>query len=190
MKHKLTTIIMALAGIAWVGQANGSNLALGPTSTFTESGFSLTASGFLTAGGTTNLFAKNLGGTETGLGTTSDPTGQHEISGNDFVLTSGIACGAQSGLSTAQIFCKKIRRSTCGEEPTGGQRKTAFREGAGGTQGQIAAVRLADPRDSRESHYDCRKFMLHRFVPFYSVMLFLVRLCRAILQPRSYTCAT
>jgi len=87
---------MALAGIAWVGQANaaainfnfqenGSNLDLGPTSTFTESGFSLTASGFLTAGGTTNLFAKSLGGTETGLGTTSDPTGQHEIVTTNFV---------------------------------------------------------------------------------------------------------
>src|SRR5205823_3179643 len=48
-----------------------------------------------------------------------------EISGNDFVLTSGIACGAQSGLSTAQILCEKVRRSTCGEEPTGGQRETS-----------------------------------------------------------------
>ena len=99
MKHKLTTIIiMALAGVgvALVTQANaaainfnfqenGSNLDLGPTSTFTESGFSLTASGFLTAGGTTNLFAKNLGGTETGLGTTSDPSGQHEIVTTNFV---------------------------------------------------------------------------------------------------------
>ena len=94
MKHKLTTIIMALAGIALAGQANavnfnfqenGSNLDLGTTSTFTESGLSLTASGFLTAGGTTHLFSKNLGGTETGLGTTTDPTGQHEIVTTNFV---------------------------------------------------------------------------------------------------------
>src|SRR2546428_1923381 len=96
MKHKLTTIIMALAGmgvalapqanaVSFNFQENGSNLDLGPTSTFTESGFSLTASGFLTAGGTTNLFAKNLGGTETGLGTVSDPTGQHEIVTTNFV---------------------------------------------------------------------------------------------------------
>ncbi len=96
MKHKLTTIIMALAGIALAGQAsaaainfnfqeNGSNLDLGATSTFTESGFSLTASGFLTAGGTTHLFSKNLGGTETGLGTTTDPTGQHEITTANFI---------------------------------------------------------------------------------------------------------
>jgi len=96
MKHKLTIIIIALAGIALAGQAsaaainfnfqeNGSNLDLGATSTFTESGFSLTASGFLTAGGTTHLFSKNLGGTETGLGTTTDPTGQHEITTANFI---------------------------------------------------------------------------------------------------------
>jgi len=66
-------------------QENGSNIDLGPTSTFTSGGFSLTASGFLTAGGTTNLFAKDLGGTETGLGTTSDPSGQHEIVTTNFV---------------------------------------------------------------------------------------------------------
>jgi VPDSG-CTERM motif len=69
-------------------QENGSNISLGPTSTFTESSIpsiSLTASGFLTAGGTTDLFAKNLGGDEVGLGTTSDPTGQHEITTANFV---------------------------------------------------------------------------------------------------------
>ena len=66
-------------------QENGSNIDLGPTSTFTSGGFSLTASGFLTAGGTTNLFAKDLGGTETGLGTVSDPSGQHEIVTTNFV---------------------------------------------------------------------------------------------------------
>ena len=96
MKHKLTTIIMALAAIGaglatqakavnFTFQENGSNIDLGPTSTFTSGGFSLTASGFLTAGGTTNLFAKDLGGTETGLGTTSDPSGQHEIVTTNFV---------------------------------------------------------------------------------------------------------
>jgi hypothetical protein len=97
MKHKFTTIIMTLAAAIGAGfatqanavsftfQENGSNLDLGPTSTFTSGGFSLTASGFLTAGGTTNLFAKDLGGTETGLGTVSDPTGEHEITTANFV---------------------------------------------------------------------------------------------------------
>jgi protein with PEP-CTERM/exosortase system signal len=66
-------------------QENGSNLDLGPVSTFTESGISLTASGFLTTGATTHLYAKNLGGDETGLGTTSDPSGQHEIVTSNFI---------------------------------------------------------------------------------------------------------
>ena len=95
MKHKFTTMIMALAAMGALAtqanaitfdfQSNGSNVPLGTTSTFTVGGFSLTASGFLTAGGTTNLFAKDLGGTETGLGTTSDPSGQHEIVTTNFV---------------------------------------------------------------------------------------------------------
>jgi len=66
-------------------QENGSNLALGPVSTFTESGISLTASAFLTAGGATNLYAKSQGSGETGLGTTSDPSGEHEIVTSNFI---------------------------------------------------------------------------------------------------------
>lgn len=95
MNHKLTTIIMALTGmgLALATRANALSFnfqengpgPLGPTSTFTESGFSLTASGFLTAGGTTNLFSKNLGGDEVGLGTTHDPSGQNEIVTDDFI---------------------------------------------------------------------------------------------------------
>jgi protein with PEP-CTERM/exosortase system signal len=98
MKHKFTTIIMALAGlgVALAAHANavtltynflenGSNVDLGATSTFTEGGFSLTANGFLTAGGPTHLFAKSAGVGETGLGTTSDPSGLHEIVTTNFV---------------------------------------------------------------------------------------------------------
>ena len=54
--------------VTFTFQENNSNLSLGPTSTFTNSGFSLTASAFLTAGGTTNLFAKDQGAGEIGLG--------------------------------------------------------------------------------------------------------------------------
>jgi len=39
-------------------QSNGSNMDLGTTSTFTVGGFSLTASGFLTNGTPTDLYAK------------------------------------------------------------------------------------------------------------------------------------
>jgi hypothetical protein len=93
--NKLTAIIIALVGIGvafatqanavnFTFQENGSNLDLGPTSTFTESGISLTASGFLTAGGATDLFAKSAGATETGLGTFIDAS-DHEILTTDFV---------------------------------------------------------------------------------------------------------
>jgi hypothetical protein len=100
VKHKFTTIILTLAGMfAWATRANadttfnflenGSNVDLGPTSTFIEGGFSLTASAFLTSGGTTHLYAKKLsnidGSSEIGLGTTSDPTGDHEITTNSFI---------------------------------------------------------------------------------------------------------
>ena len=102
MKHQSTIIIVALAaiGIALATQANattvtfdfqenGSNVNLGATSTFTEGGLSLTASGFLVAGGTTALYAKNVGdvggSNEMGLGTASDPSGQNEITTADFV---------------------------------------------------------------------------------------------------------
>jgi len=95
MKHKFTTMIMALAAMGALAtqanavtfdfQSNGSNVDLGPTSTFTVGGFSLTASGFLTAGGPTDLFAKfTLGNpTETGLGTNIDT--QKEVNTTDFI---------------------------------------------------------------------------------------------------------
>ena len=95
MKHKFTRMIMALAAMGALAtqanaitfdfQSNGSNVPLGTTSNFTVGGFSLTASGFLTNGTPTILYAKNLGASETGLGTTADPSGQNEIFTGDFV---------------------------------------------------------------------------------------------------------
>lgn len=92
------TIIVAAMGIISAAQSsavtftfleNGNNLDLGPSSTFIEGAFSLTASGFLTSGGTTDLYAKSepeIGGSsEIGLGTTSDPTGDHEITADNFI---------------------------------------------------------------------------------------------------------
>ncbi len=75
--------------VSFTFQENGSNVDLGPTSVFTEGGLSLTVSGFLTSGGTTHLYAKNSGSvggsSEVGLGTTSDPTGEHEITTSNFI---------------------------------------------------------------------------------------------------------
>lgn len=96
MKHKFIITALVAMGAAFATQANadinftfqenGSNVNLGPTSTFTESGFSLTASGFLTAGGTTDLFAKFTSGdpSETGLGTFIDSL-DHEILTTNFI---------------------------------------------------------------------------------------------------------
>ena len=95
MKHKFTTMIMALAAMGALAtqanavtydfQSNGSNMDLGPTSTFTVGGFSLTASGFLTNGTPTDLYAKFTSGnpSETGLGTAIDS--EHEINTTDFI---------------------------------------------------------------------------------------------------------
>jgi len=95
MKYKFTTMIMALAAmgalatqanaVTFTFQENGSNVDLGPTSTFTVGGFSLTASGFLTSGGPTDLYAKfTLGNpSETGLGTNIDS--EKEVNTTDFI---------------------------------------------------------------------------------------------------------
>jgi len=125
MKHKLITIIMALAaiGVALATQANaanitfnflenGTNIDLGPSSTFTESGISLTASGFLTAGGATDLFAKNGGPVDMGLGTNIDSA--HEINNSNFIqltlptmppstFNMVVAASVQSG-SNAKVY--------------------------------------------------------------------------------------
>jgi PEP-CTERM motif len=96
MIHKLATVIMVLVGIGFTlapqanaavftFQENGSNLNLGPTSTFTQDGISLTASGFLTNGTPSDLFAKSEGAGEVGLGMTHDPSGDNEITTDAFV---------------------------------------------------------------------------------------------------------
>lgn len=93
---KKTSLLLAAVVIALGAQAkatditfnfqeNGSNVALGPVNNFTESGFTLTASGFFKAGGPTTLYAKNLGGDEVGLGLTHDPSTQNEITTDDFI---------------------------------------------------------------------------------------------------------
>jgi VPDSG-CTERM motif len=89
----IVTIFIALAtesrAISFTFQEKGSNLDLGPTATFTEGGVSITASAFFTFGGTTDLYAKSVstigGSSEMGLGTTADPTGDHEITTWDFI---------------------------------------------------------------------------------------------------------
>jgi hypothetical protein len=77
------------AVISWNFLSDGTG-DLGPTASFTSSGDTITATGFRNTIGThawqtTDLYAKNGGGFETGLGIASDPSGDHEIYGHTFI---------------------------------------------------------------------------------------------------------
>jgi|SRR5579872_1342636 len=77
-------VLLAAASIAHGATAftwtfSGSNTDLGTTEVFSNNGVSITASGFASNGTTEDLFGKNLGGNEVGLGLINDPTGNDEI---------------------------------------------------------------------------------------------------------------
>lgn len=65
------------------GGASSPGVDLGNVHTFTVNGMSITAQAFSITGSTPNLYGKNGGSDETGLGLTLD--GNHEISTNDFL---------------------------------------------------------------------------------------------------------
>src|ERR1700722_2073615 len=52
---------------------------LGTSQSYTSSGLTVTASGFNQFNGAIDLYGKNNGGDETGLGLSNDSTGEHEI---------------------------------------------------------------------------------------------------------------
>jgi hypothetical protein len=125
MKHLLlaTAIALGLGGVAnaatvtW-DMSNGvasPGTVIGTTGTFNTCGgcgIPITAAGFSSPAQTTavNLFEKNLGGDEIGLGLNNDPTGDHEISGTSVIIvnfTNAIAHGA-----TALSFDFKMDSST------------------------------------------------------------------------------
>jgi hypothetical protein len=95
MKNNKLLITLSCLGVGLATQASagtidfqehGSNIDLGPTTNFTVGSSSITASGFTTAGATSDLFAKLTSGNpnETGLGMNDDPT-DHEINGTLFI---------------------------------------------------------------------------------------------------------
>jgi hypothetical protein len=93
----MRTILLACAALAVATGANAATVFnfgtiadtaghtsgdLGATATYTIGGLSVFAAAFgpnLPTGALDHLYGKNLGGDETGLGMTNDPTGQHEI---------------------------------------------------------------------------------------------------------------
>jgi hypothetical protein len=94
MKNKYLLTAIAVVGFSVAAQAttvtwnfleNGSDVTLGNSATFTESGYTLTAYGFNVSGNTpTALYAKNDGVGEQGLGIASDPL-DHEINPTAYV---------------------------------------------------------------------------------------------------------
>jgi len=109
MKIKNILAITALLGLGVSAQAititfqeNGSSVALGSQSTFTESGASLTA--YASPGAT--LYAKNDGPGENGLGITSDPSGDNEIWGSTFVQ---LLSSTSSGFDVTSISLGSVQ---------------------------------------------------------------------------------
>jgi hypothetical protein len=83
--------------VTFTFQENGTGDLGSNTSTFIESGISLTASAFLNNGNPTNLYVKNgPEADEFGLGTAADPTGNHEIFSGDFVQLTVPTSGSPS----------------------------------------------------------------------------------------------
>jgi hypothetical protein len=72
----LATGSLAFADITFDTPANTD---LGPTYTFVLNGANIVATGYIHNGSVSDLFAKNGGGGENGLGLSSDPSGDHEI---------------------------------------------------------------------------------------------------------------
>jgi hypothetical protein len=80
----ISSVFLAVAGVASASTSftwtfSGSNTDLGTTSVFSNNGVSITASGFTTNNTPGDLYGKNLGGNEVGLGLVNDPTGNDEI---------------------------------------------------------------------------------------------------------------
>jgi hypothetical protein len=65
------------------GTGGATNTACSGPQTFTSGGYSIIATAF--PAGNANLYGKNTGGDEVGLGLTNDPTGDHEITAGSFI---------------------------------------------------------------------------------------------------------
>jgi hypothetical protein len=135
MKNKCLLIALVVGGfslavqantVTWTFLENGANLSLGASSTFTESGISLTA--YASPGET--LYAKQEGGDENGLGITSDS--DHEINANNFVQLN-LATTPLSSLSL--IFLGSVQS---------GESATIYYSSVLGTLGTLLGTVTAD----------------------------------------------
>ena len=74
---------------------------LGTSETYTNNGLTITAYGYTTSNVATDLYGKNEGSGESGVGIASDPNGEHEISSVNYVnldVHDLVKAGITSGL--------------------------------------------------------------------------------------------
>ncbi len=94
--------------ITWDFMENGTNVNLGNVSTFVESGYSLTAYGFVLPGRPSPLWAKDTpAANETGLGMYNDKGWDHEIDNIHFVQLDTVITPA--GLDFNAMFLNSIQ---------------------------------------------------------------------------------
>jgi hypothetical protein len=117
---KRYSAVLAVAAVMGLGVAPanaivwdlvGTNTNLGTSEDFTVNGITITAYGFTGAGVATDLFGKNEGAGETGIGLTNDPTTQNEISGTNFIQIDTAAARAKGVSAITFAF----NSSTAGE---------------------------------------------------------------------------
>jgi hypothetical protein len=87
----------AVVDVVW--NFNVRSGALGPSESYTSMGYTITASGFTGAWAPVDLYGKNAGGAENGLGLVNDPSGQHEITAGSWVQIAVSALPASKVLS-------------------------------------------------------------------------------------------
>ena len=67
------------------GNGTTKNASCGSSTTYTVDGYTITATAFAAPGSTANLYAKQNGGDENGLGLTNDPSHDNEITAGSFI---------------------------------------------------------------------------------------------------------
>jgi len=82
----LATLQAQAGTILWdFSVGTGGNLGTTTTQNSAPGGIPVILSGFASDSNTTNLYRKQDGGDENGMGLTNDPSGQHEIQGTSFI---------------------------------------------------------------------------------------------------------
>ncbi len=112
---------------------------LGTSETYTVSGLSIIAKGYTPGGNATDLYGKNAGGDEIGLGLANDPSGDHEIAygkgfvqldvsqllGNVLAASTFFATNSTTGTEKWAVFGSNVAGSYSGPALLTGTAETA-----------------------------------------------------------------